>query len=391
MTYRLGILSTHPIQYYVPLYRHLNQLDDVDLTVFYCHKPSPEELGVGFNVAFDWDIDLVSGYSHVWLKNKSKSPSLQKFNGCDTPAIVNIIQKGKFDAFLVLGWYTKSMRQAMKACWDTKTPVLVRGDSHLRRQTPFYKKIIKRLVYPRFIRRFSCCLAVGQWSEEYFTHYQAKKIIRSPHFVNNEWFEQQVEKNRPELAHIQNGWHISAEKTVFLFAGKFEEKKRPMDFVHAVRILQTELCPDRKIHGLMVGDGPLREVCEELVKSHKIPITFTGFLNQTEIPRAYLTADVLVLPSTAEETWGLVVNEAMACGLPVIVSDKVGSGPDLVKPNKTGLIYPIGDTQALSKAMRTFIDKSSVREMGNAAKAHIANYSIKRASDAIMMAIKSSS
>jgi glycosyltransferase involved in cell wall biosynthesis len=77
------------------------------------------------------------------------------------------------------------------------------------------------------------------------------------------------------------------------------------------------------------------------------PASFPGFKNQSELPAYYAAADVLVLPSESE-TWGLVVNEAMACGLPAIVSDAVGCAPDLIEEGKTGFTYPVGDVDALA-------------------------------------------
>ena len=71
--------------------------------------------------------------------------------------------------------------------------------------------------------------------------------------------------------------------------------------------------------------------------------SFVGFLNQSEISRAYVAADCLVLPSDANETWGLVVNEAMASGLPCIVSNACGCAEDLVEPIRPDLCYPVGD------------------------------------------------
>ena len=158
---KLGILATHPIQYYVPLYRYLAQHKELELTVFYCQKPSPEQQGIGFNIPFTWDINLTSGYQYVWLVNKSAKPNLQSFWGCDTPEIATIIREQKFDAFLVSGWYNQSMWQAITACWINEVPILVRGDSHLRMSSSSYKQFFKRIIYPLFISRFSSCLAVG--------------------------------------------------------------------------------------------------------------------------------------------------------------------------------------------------------------------------------------
>ena len=112
--------------------------------------------------------------------------------------------------------------------------------------------------------------------------------------------------------------------------------------------------------------------------------TFAGFLNQTQIADAYAAADVLVLPSDYGETWGLVVNEAMASGLPAIVSDAVGCAPDLVLPGRTGLRHPLGDTAALGRAIARLADDPSVLgAMSREASAHVQGYSIGAAANGI--------
>src|SRR5205807_937386 len=136
--------------------------------------------------------------------------------------------------------------------------------------------------------------------------------------------------------------------TVLLFAGKFVEKKRPLDFINATAMANKN---GTRIMGLMVGDGPLRQACEDDVKRTDVPIRFAGFLNQSRMPMAYAAADALVLPSDGGETWGVVVNEAMASGKPCFVSDAVCCAPDMIVPGKTGEVFPVGDVAALSSLL----------------------------------------
>lgn len=388
MKAKLGILTTHPIQYYAPLFRCLSEVEELDLRVYYCQNPTPEQLGTGFGISFDWDLDLTSGYDVTWLNNISRNPHLQKFFGCDTPEIMHIIKRERFGAFLTLGWYTKSMWQAMMACWRTGTPLLIRGDSHLNVDSGWVKKTVKDIVYPLFIRRFSVCLSVGKWSAEYFSHYGARRVIQSPHFVDNTWFAEQSAKFVSFAGDIRDQLGIPQESFVFLYAGKFEEKKRPMDLLTAVKKSIEIGISREKIHLLMVGDGVLRQECERFAVANSLPVSFAGFLNQTEIPKAYAVADVLVLPSDGRETWGLVVNEAMACGLPVIASDRVGCGPDLIRQGKTGYIFPCGDTEALSEVMKKCALTADMQTMGVAAQAHIAGYSVEKAAQSIVEVVK---
>jgi len=139
----------------------------------------------------------------------------------------------------------------------------------------------------------------------------------------------------------------------------------------------------------MVGDGELRAECEAYAREHRLPVTFAGFLNQGQLPGAYATADCLVLPSDHGETWGLVVNEAMACGLPAITSDRVGCHPDLILPGVTGQTFPCGDVAALAETMRRLAaDPVALRAMGARAREHIRGYSIDALVEGTMDALR---
>lgn len=384
MKFKLGVLSSHPIQYYAPLFRSLSANSEIELTVFYCHKPDPVQQGAGFGVPFQWDVDLESGYPSVWLQNKARRPGLRRFLGCDTPEIGRIIRERKFDSFLVLGWNHKSMWQAMKACWDSGTPLMVRGDSHLYMGTSPVKSILKNVFYPHFIRKFAVCLAVGKWSAEYFEHYGARRIIFSPHFVDNDWFASQTDALRPGKDRLRKDFGIPAKSRVVLFAGKFEEKKRPMDLLKAAQILSKETGGNEPFFLLMAGDGVLRETCRAYAKANSISAVFPGFLNQTQLPSAYAASDVLALPSDGRETWGLVVNEAMASGLPCVVSNRAGCSPDLIREGETGLSYPCGSVQALAAKIREVCGPARPKMGDNARKWVSDHYSIHKAAEGIL-------
>lgn len=387
--YNLGILTTHPIQYYSPLYRAIAAHSEINLTVFYCHNQTPQgQAQAGFNVNFDWDIPLLDGYNYHVLKNKSKNPNVFDFWGCDTPEIMKIIREKKFDAFLVHGWYVKSYWQAILACWQTDTPILIRGDSQLVTQRSNLKKLLKSYFYRWFIPKFAGYLAVGQRAKEYYLYYSAdkSKVFFSPHAVNNAFFADYRATLKPERQKIRQRWGIPENALVVLFVGKLISKKRPEDFLEAIH-LTAKYYPE--IFGLFVGDGLLRSQLEVEAKNKNIPIKFVGFLNQTEIPKAYIASDVLVLPSDGGETWGLVVNEAMASGLPAVVSDKVGCAVDLVLSGETGEIFPCGDVEKLAAILKSFAaNRESLQTMAENALSWIDNYSIARAVEGTVEAVK---
>lgn len=382
---RLAILSTHPIQYHSAWFRALAARPGLDLHVYYCHKATPQEqAGAGFGVAFDWDVPLLEGYPHTFLKNVAYSAGHGRFNGFDTPEIKEIIRRCQYDAVVVNGWHYKSAWQAIWACWKSKVKVMVRGDSHLHTPRGMAKRAVKSFAYRRFIPRFDACLAAGQWSREYFLHYGAlpERIFLVPHAIDNRRFQIEaecLERCRPDLRKEKE---LDGNAIVFMFSGKFILKKRPMDFVRAIeRAVQR----NPQIQGLMVGDGPLRASCEDVVRERKVPIRFTGFLNQSQIIKAYVASDALVLPSDGGETWGLVVNEAMACARPCIVSDRVGCGPDLVVQQETGSIFPLGNVEVLANSMLELAEHPKrMISMGIAARSGLINYSVETAVDGIV-------
>jgi len=385
---RLAILSTHPIQYHSAWFRALAARPGLDVHVYYCHKATPQEqAGAGFGVEFDWDVPLLEGYPHTFLKNVADSAGHGRFDGFDTPEIKEIIRRYRYDAVVVNGWHYKSAWQAIWACWKSKVKVMARGDSHLHTPRGMAKRAVKSFAYRRFIPRFDACLAAGQWSREYFLHYGAlpERIFLVPHAIDNRRFQIEAECLEPRRPDLRKEKGLDENAIVFMFSGKFILKKRPMDFVRAIeRAVQR----NPQIQGLMVGDGPLRASCEDLVRERKAPIRFTGFLNQSQIIKAYVASDALVLPSDGGETWGLVVNEAMACARPCIVSDSVGCGPDLVIPQKTGSIFSLGNVDALAISMLEFAgNPKRMISMGIAARSGLINYSVETAVDGIIKSL----
>src|SRR6185312_12451972 len=132
MRKRVAIVDSHPIQYRAHWYRELAQRPEFDFEVLYSHQASPaDQAKAGFGVEFEWDIPLLDGYRHRFLRNVAKHPGVTEFAGTDTPEIRGILVRERFDAVIVSGWHTKSYWQTIRACWQTETPVMVRSDSHL--------------------------------------------------------------------------------------------------------------------------------------------------------------------------------------------------------------------------------------------------------------------
>lgn len=349
---RLAVVTSHPIQYYAPIFRMLDRR--LDLEVFYAHRPtSTDQAAAGFEVVFEWDVDLFSGYRSRFMTNVAKVPTAGRFFGCDTPEISHHIRAGKFDAVLVLGWYLKSFFQAIAAAKMAGIPVLVRGDSQLMMSSNRARALFRYFTYPAALRVFDAALYVGCRSREFFENYRypSERLFFSPHCVDTQWFRQNG--NAEAGAALRKRAGISEDEVVALFAGKLVPFKRPLDIIEAAACLVER---GRPITVMVAGSGPLEELMRQRAAQVGVKLVLLGFRNQTEMPACYAACNVLVLPSTRRETWGLVANEALACGRPIIVSDAVGCGPDLAADGIVGRTFPLGNYCRLAELIGTVFD-----------------------------------
>lgn len=379
MKRRIGFLISHPIQYYTPIFRELAKR--CDLTVFFAHKQdAAQQARAGYGVAFDWDVDLLSGYESQFLKNVARLPSTQTFAGCNTPEIADRISAGRFDAFVVPGWSLRSYWQAVRACRRARVPVMVRGDSQLAGQRRGAVGRVKGVVFPHMLKQFDACLYVGQRNREYLEHYgvPADRLFFSPHCVDNDAFRRASDEARA----VEEQGSAAGSRRRVLFVGRLVDSKRPMDVVQAAARLVAD---GRPVDLVIAGAGELQGRMEEAARAGGVDARFLGFVNQSKLPAVYASSDAVVLPSIAIETWGLVVNEAMACGVPAVVSDAVGCGPDMIQPGVTGAVSPLGDIPALATAIDSVLalDPATVRR---ALAERMEIYSPARAADGVLEA-----
>ena len=385
--YRLAVVASHPIQYHSPLYQRLT--DSVDLHVYYAHRATPkDQADAGFGSGFDWDVALLEGYPFSWLPNRARHAGVHRFFGCDTPSVDAELTSRQFDAVLVHGWNLLCYWQAIRSAKSRGLPVIVRGDSQLPTPRSVFRRTVKTLAYPHLLNRFDAFLSVGSRNCEYLRSYGvlSDRIFSVPHCVDNDFFRGAAESARSDFVKLQHRFEIPRNTTTFLFVGKFLPRKRPLDFLRALDRLKHA---GERAWGLVVGSGPLEKEMREHAAEHDTPCSFTGFLNQSQIGSAYALSDILVLPSNGQETWGLVVNEAMACGTPAIVSDAVGCAPDLIIEGETGFTYREGDVEQLAECMGKLVRNPSLRgDIARHAATHISRFSLEAACEGVVHALE---
>jgi glycosyltransferase involved in cell wall biosynthesis len=385
---KLAIIATHPIQYQVPWFRKLAVQDGIDLTVYYGLLPDAQQQGVGFGIPFEWDIPLLEGYKWQVLKNTTMSPSLQGFFANRVSYLDKVLSAGKYDVVILTGWQSFMLLQALWACRRLRIPCLIRAESNAMKVRPWWVRLLHRSL----LAQYDAFLAIGKANRDFYSQYgvHPDRIFSCPYFVDNERICAEFEKVREERDKIRTGWNIPEDHVCFLYAGKLVAKKRILDLLKALDLACQVRAYDRApgLHLLVAGTGELMAEAQSFVAAHALPVTFTGFLNQTQITRAYVAADCLILPSDYGETWGLVVNEAMVCGLPAIVSDRVGCGPDLVISDVTGAFFPFGDVSSLANKLIDFAsDQKRLSRMGQQARSYVQSYSVDQAVKGTLQAI----
>jgi glycosyltransferase involved in cell wall biosynthesis len=328
----------------------------------------------------------LTGYNHVFVKNTAKDPGSHQYKGIINPDLIKQIASYNPDAIIIFGWKFESHWKLMRH-FKGKIPVYFRGDSTLLDEPSglSLKKLIRQIVLKWVYRHVDFALSPGSASEAYFKSVglNSNQIIRVPHAVDNQRFNGDMGEGNDELEKKAVEWKkklgITEDKKVFLFAGKFESKKDPLILINAFKKL---LQKHQDIQLIMVGDGVLKPEIEKALQvsidqpttHNQQPITILPFQNQSFMPIVYRLADVFVLPSRGPgETWGLAINEAMACGRAVLVSSKCGAAADLVEDRVHGLVFKSGDEQDLLAKMETML-KSDLKKWGMASHEKISNF-----------------
>lgn len=384
---KLAIISSHPIQYYAPWYKYLANLGNIKIKVFYLWDFGIKKtIDVNFQQAIQWDIPLLDGYDYEFVANVSKNPGTHHFWGLQNPSLMAQVAAYNPDVVLLMVYNYASIYHFLVTWNRDKIPLMFRGDSHRLIDNKGIKSWTRRKFISLIYHHFAACLYVGKANYDYFRYHgvSENKLFFSPHSVDNQRFIAQAATAKLQAEVWKQELGIPQKHAVIVFVGKFELKKRPLDLLDA--FLQAGLTD---VSLLFVGAGNLEKNLKQKAVGNP-NIYFAPFQNQSLIPRAYAVADLLVLPSYGGgETWGLVVNEAMCLGLPIIVSSHVGCAQDLVHPYDNGLVFEAGNVSALAKSLsEAFQDRKRLKSWGEKSMSIISNYSYTQTTQGLIEAIQ---
>jgi len=357
--YKVSIVAPTCFYYQVEIFRLLSNHPRIDLMVYFCSDESLESKDVAtmFNSSAEWgDRDiLLKGYNNQLLKNYSPTPSYLKWpTGLINLGIFGEIRRTKPDAVILMAWSNPTWWIAIVSAFMSGSPVFYMTDANVQGEGNKHKlKLrLKKLLLAKFLFRVvTGFLSAGQSNRMLYRLYGVpdNKIIPFAYSWGYDKLADMVENQDVVGPALRDELGIKNDTKVVLFCGRLSEEKNLFNLLAAYRQLEVS---DSAL--VLVGDGPLLGPLKQYVSNHGIKsVHFLGFQNRDTVLKHYAIADVLVLPSI-RETWGIVINEAMCFGLPVITSDRVGAAYDMVNHGINGYIFKVDEVDGLSHALNSF-------------------------------------
>ena len=346
-------ITNFPSPYKVDFYEELSK--SMDLTVLYSDKIENQKTR-----SRDWFSEETGNYQTVQLQKQVAS--VMNENLC-----LDVLEwlKKPYDKIVVCGYASPTSMLAMAYLRMKKIPFYIQVDGGLIRQDSKVKYLYKKLL----VSSGSYWLSSGRCTTEYLVHYGAKRENTFEYPFTSLW-EKDILQEIPSVerkTELRRKLNMPEEKIV-LYVGRFDPKKGMNDLLFAAKEL------DEKAGVYFVGGEPTTQHLQWCREQNLQNVHFVGFTKKDALAEYYMAADALVLP-TKSDVWGLVINEAMSFGLPVITTDQCVAGMELVKNGVNGYLIPVDDQKALVEKTNELLSQD-YRQMGAAALEAVRPYTI---------------
>jgi glycosyltransferase involved in cell wall biosynthesis len=352
---RLAFIVERPTQFEVPFYRFAAADPVNSLRVVYTDPRFGDEvLDPELGRTVSWGFPLLGGYEHAVCPAVGRSAWLERE-----------LRRGELDLVIVNGYTQPAYREAARAARRAGIPTGLRLDSVLWGNS-LSRRIAKRLLFTLVLRRmYDLFFGTGTLTREYLRFFgvPARRTALFPYAVDVEAFARASALSPEERAAARERLGVPRDARVLLAVTKLSPREAPWDLLRA---LARADAPDRWL--VIAGDGPSRSALAAFAQAQGLTrVRFLGYVPYSDLPALYAASDLFLHP-VREERWGVSVAEALACGLPVVASSRVGAARDLLAAGRNGFTYPVGDDGALARrideALR--LDPAAVREASRA-------------------------
>jgi glycosyltransferase involved in cell wall biosynthesis len=298
-----------------------------------------------------------------------------------TPGIWRFLDRGEFDLVVIAGWAVFAAQAAIAWCRLHGVPYVLNAENHFREPRPRWVELVKRMVLRHVVPQAAGMLVSGTLAREHALHYGARadRVIVFPNTPDVPVFAARADAARARRDDTRAHLGIDPEEVVVLQVGRLIPVKGLDVLVHAVARARAQTAIAVRL--VLAGEGPEQEVLQRLAVAEHVPLTLTGQLEGDSLIDAYVAADVFALLSR-RETWGIVVNEAMACSLPLVLSSAVGASGDLLEQEVNGFLVAPGDAQAAGEAIRQLAESPELRaRFGGRSRELVAGWGFERSLD----------
>jgi glycosyltransferase involved in cell wall biosynthesis len=347
------VVSPEPTPYRAPLFDRVAARPEVDLTVVYAARTL-----AGRN----WSVE--PRHRSVFLRGVAV-PGLDRVVHHDyplTPGVVRALRESRPDVVVVAGWSTFAAQAAIAWCRARAVAYVLLVESHDLGPRPGWRRAVKGAVVPRLVRGAAGALVVGTAARESLVARGAPPE-RVRVFANTVDVDAWTERARAlgrDRRELRDSFGLRDDDVAVLFVGRLAPEKGLDTLVEAVAA-----AADPRLVLLLAGDGSGGDAVADLARSRDVRLVRPGELPEDLLAGAYVAADVFALLSS-RETWGVVVNEAAASGLPLVLSDRVGAAHDLLEDGANGALVQAGDAAAAATALRTLAADAEARRRAGA-------------------------
>ena len=377
--YSLGIVLGHATQIDGPLFRQLSANPQIDLTVYYTTYNGEVAFDAEMKLHPHWDNEVTSGYRY-----RTRMAGI--VNGFSFAR--DIINAGH-DLIVISGYCP--LYHLIIAIYARLKSVAVglRTDTTFLYQTKrTVKSTIKDMFMKYLLKLYFSCHPTGTLAADYLLQYKFPKnrLFRFPYAVDNHNLSNRCIRYRSHRKLLRRAFGIKPDSFVVLGITKFVEREDPVTILLAFSSLSKQFANS---HLILVGAGALTEKITTIIAERgNSNVHLPGFVKYSRLPMFYSISDVFVHPPR-RECWGVSVNEAMACGLPVITASSVGSHVDLIKPGETGFVFETSNPDSLAKYLIELNCNHNQRKtMGKSAQELIENWDFGCIESSLLEALK---
>ena len=379
----LVVVASHPIQYQACIWRELATLGSLRFEVWYGSdygvRPQTSAWGPS---DFRWDVDLTSGYPHRFLPNWSPRKAPNTYAGKLYPGLPLELMLRRPRAVLVQGYRNLHEQTAIVGAKLARSRLIFRADTNARASRGLWRRLARKAYVSVLYPSFDAILAIGPDNRRHYEEHgvPAHKLIDAPYAVDQAFFRRIADETRPGRADLRKRLGLPVDAPVVLFGGVLRDIKGVDVLIRAAAEL-----PD--VHVAIAGSGAeeasLRKLANAVAKGR---VHFLGFLNQRVLATAHAVVDLCCLPSR-QEAWGLVVNEAIAAGTPVVVSEACGVAAQ-VAATGAGLTVPPDSPGLLATALRRALDEAKAGHFAAGMRAFNELHHPRKTAEALVTAVR---